>query len=180
VSGFRIQPYEVQPAAYHEYEALWPKVAALLIEAIEAQDARIRAEHIGSTSVPGCGGKGVIDLIVTFARGDLEIAKAALARLGFHAQGGRDPFPESRPMREGSVAVFEKIFRIHAHVIARGGEEHHRLVAFRDALRASEALRLEYESDKKRILASGVTDSLDYCNAKSDFITSALAEIAKS
>ena len=180
MSTIRIQPYEVHPAAFLAYDERWQRVAAILIDAIESQDARLRAEHIGSTSVPECGGKGVIDLIVTYANGDLDVAKAALAKLGFHAQGGRDPFPESRPMREGSVTTLGSTFRIHAHVIERDGEEHRRLVGFRDALRSDASLRRAYEADKQRILAAGTTDSLDYCNAKSEFITSALSAIAKS
>src|SRR5271165_1826369 len=94
MSSVRIQPYQAQPARFHAYDPRYPEVAALLIEAIESQDRRLRVEHIGSTSVPECGGKGVLDLIVTYAEGDLEIAKSALSKLGFHAQGGRDPFAE--------------------------------------------------------------------------------------
>jgi GrpB-like predicted nucleotidyltransferase (UPF0157 family) len=180
MSTVRIQPYEIKPAAFLVYDERWPRVAAILIEAIESQDSRLRAEHIGSTSVPECGGKGVIDLIVTYADGDLEVAKAALAKLGFQPQHGRDPFPESRPMREGSVTALGSTFRIHAHVIERDGEEHRQLVAFRDALRGDPSLRHAYETDKQRILASGVTDSLDYCYAKGEFITSTLSVIAKS
>jgi GrpB-like predicted nucleotidyltransferase (UPF0157 family) len=179
VNALRIQPYAPGPAAFRAYDSRWPQVAALLIEAIESQDARLSAEHIGSTSVPECGGKGVIDLIVTYREGDLEAAKFALAALGFHPQHGRDPFPETRPMREGSVTALGATFRIHAHVIVRDGEEHRGLIAFRDALRNDRDLRVAYESEKQRILAAGVTDSLDYCYAKGEFITSTLAAISK-
>ncbi|HMD50472.1 MAG TPA: GrpB family protein [Bryobacteraceae bacterium] len=180
MSSVRIQPYQAQPARFHAYDPRYPEVAALLIEAIESQDRRLRVEHIGSTSVPECGGKGVLDLIVTYAEGDLEIAKSALSKLGFHAQGGRDPFAESRPMREGSVTALGSNFRIHAHVIVRDGEEHQRLAGFRDALRNDARLRLAYEADKKRILDAGIDDTLDYCNAKTEFIASTLAAIARS
>jgi len=179
VNALRIQPYEPGPAAFRVYDSRWPQVAALLIEAIESQDVRLRAEHIGSTSVPECGGKGVIDLIVTYDGGDLEVAKSALAKLGFHPQHGREPFPETRPMREGSVEALGTIFRIHAHVIVRDGDEHRGLIAFRDALRSDQELRMAYESEKQRILRAGVTDSLDYCHAKGEFIASTLAAISK-
>ncbi len=179
MNPLRIQPYEPGPAAFRAYDSRWPQVAALLIEAIESQDARLDAEHIGSTSVPECGGKGVIDLIVTYLEGDLEVAKSALAKLGFHPQHGREPFPETRPMREGSVTTLGATFRVHAQVIVRNGEEHRGLLAFRDALRSDRKLRLAYESEKQRILAAGVTDSLDYCNAKGEFITSTLGAIPK-
>ena len=178
MSAIRIERYEAQPASFREYDSRWAEVAALLIEAIEAQDERVRVEHIGSTSVPGLGGKGVIDLAVTYVGGDLEAAKAALAALGFQPQGGRDPFPESRPMREASVTALGLKLNVHAHVIAREGDEHRQLLGFRDRLRRDADLRGAYEADKQRILASGVTDSLEYCYAKEAFIQSALSAIA--
>lgn len=179
MSALRIQRYEVQPAAFHDYDPRWAEVARLLASAIENEEPRLRVDHIGSTSVPQCRGKGVIDLAVTYLDGDLEAAKAALDALGFQRQHGRDPFPETRPMREGSVAILGSTFNVHAHVIVRDGEEHRQLLGFRDALRRDPALRRAYESEKARIIAGGTTDSLEYCYAKGHFITRALETIGK-
>jgi GrpB-like predicted nucleotidyltransferase (UPF0157 family) len=179
MTALRIHPYEAGPAAFHVYDPRWPQAAALLIESIERQEARLRADHIGSTSVPECGGKGVIDLAVTYLTGDLEIAKSALAALGFQPQTGGDPFPETRPMREANVSAFGSRFNVHAHVIVRHGEEHGTLLAFRDALRRDAELRLGYEAEKQRILAAGITDRLQYCNAKGEFITATLATLPR-
>jgi GrpB-like predicted nucleotidyltransferase (UPF0157 family) len=41
---------------------------------------------VGSTSVPGCAGKGVIDLMVVYPPGHLDDTKAVLADLGFQRQ----------------------------------------------------------------------------------------------
>ena len=175
----RVEPYTPQPAAFRAYDPRWADVAALLIDAIERRERSLHVEHIGSTSVPECCGKGVIDLAVTYTEGDLEIAKAALDGLGFQRQHGRDPFPEIRPMREGSVTALGSTFNIHAHVIVRDGEEHRQLCGFRDALRRDPALRRAYESEKQRIIEGGTTDSLEYCYAKGGFITRALETIGK-
>jgi GrpB-like predicted nucleotidyltransferase (UPF0157 family) len=180
MSALRIQTYDRQPAAFRAYDARWAEVAALLIQAIENREPRVRVDHIGSTSVPECRGKGVIDLAVTYHEGDLEFAKAVLDGLGFQRQHGRDPFPETRPMREGSVTALGSTFNIHAHVIVRDGEEHRQLCGFRDALRRDPVLRRAYESEKQRIIEGGTTDSLEYCYAKGDFITRTLETIAKS
>lgn len=179
MSAFRIQSYERQPAAFRDYDPRWAEAAALLIQAIENQEPRLRVDHIGSTSVPECRGKGVIDLAVTYRDGDLEIAKAALDGLGFQRQHGRDPWPETRPMREGSVSAAGSAFNVHAHVILRDGDEHRQLLGFRDALRRDPALRRAYEADKERIINGGTTDSLEYCNAKGEFITRTLETIGK-
>ena len=59
------------------------------------------------------------DLAITYAEGGLENARATLDALGFQRQGGRDPWPESRPMRVASITALGATFQIHAHVIPR-------------------------------------------------------------
>jgi GrpB-like predicted nucleotidyltransferase (UPF0157 family) len=173
VSTIEIHTYQSRPAVYAPSDDRARQVARLLADAIEHQDPRLKVDHIGSTSVPGCSGKGIIDLAVTYAAGGLEHAKQALDALGFQRQPGREPFPESRPMRVADVSGFG----VHAHVIERDSAEHRQLIAFRDALRADPDLRAAYESQKERILESSITDSLDYCKAKGNFIVATLARI---
>jgi GrpB-like predicted nucleotidyltransferase (UPF0157 family) len=96
---FGVGKYERDAATFADYGHRAPKVAQLLIDAIQQRDPRIVVDHIGS-AVPGCRGKGVIDLAVTYNAGDLESAKAAVDALGFQKQTGREPWPETRPWRE--------------------------------------------------------------------------------
>lgn len=173
-----IQKYETLDAVYHAYDPRAAEIAALLKSEIEQRQPHLHVDHIGSTAVPECSGKGIVDLAVTYSAGDLEIAKSALDALGFQRQTGRDPFPETRPMRVGAVATLGDVFQVHAHVIEREGDEHRALLGFRNCLRRDPNLRRAYESEKQRILAGGLTDSLDYCNAKSAFITTAVESIA--
>ena len=101
-------------------------------------------------------------------------ARAVLDELGFQKQGGPEPFPEDRPMRVGCVEQDGCPFRIHAHVVSLGSEEHNELVWFRDSLRRDPALRERYEARKQAILAVGIQDSLEYCKAKGGFISDLL------
>jgi GrpB-like predicted nucleotidyltransferase (UPF0157 family) len=174
---FEIGKYESAAASFADYDPRAPKIAQLLLDAIEQRDPRLAVEHIGSTAVPGCRGKGVIDLAVTYTAGDLEPAKQALDTLGFQKQTGRDPWPETRPMRVASVFALGGSFQIHAHVIERDGAEHRELIAFRDALRHDAELLNAYERTKEQILARGITDSLDYSNAKHSFITGIVSRL---
>jgi GrpB-like predicted nucleotidyltransferase (UPF0157 family) len=75
--------YEETPAIFAEYDPRAPQIAQVLKDTIEAREPRVIVDHIGSTAVARCRGKGVIDLAVTYAAGDLELAKAALDALGF-------------------------------------------------------------------------------------------------
>jgi len=172
----RILLYVSTAAEFRAYDAKAAGVAASVCDAIQRIAPQLRVEHVGSTSVPGCGGKGIVDLAVLYPVGHLARARAVLDELGFQKQDGPEPFPESRPMRVGCVEHDGQSFRIHVHVIALGSEEHQELVWFREALRANSELRRGYQERKRAILASGITDSLQYCKAKGTFIQDALKE----
>jgi GrpB-like predicted nucleotidyltransferase (UPF0157 family) len=162
------------PAEFHTYDPKAAEVARLLERAIRRVEPTLQVEHIGSTSVPGCGGQGIVDLAVLYPAGLLARARTVLDGLGFQRQGGPEPFPEDRPMRVGCVEHKGRSFRIHAHVIALGSVEHGELVWFRETLRRDPALRQRYEERKQAILEAGIRDSIEYSKAKGKFVTDAL------
>ena len=178
MTPFEVGQYRHGSATFADYDPRAPQIALLLAQAIEERQPRVAVEHIGSTAVPGCRGKGVVDLAVTYREGDLEPARAALDALGFQRQTGRDPWPETRPMRVAGIAALGGSFQVHAHVIERDSPEHRELIALRDALRRDPQLRQAYEKAKEKIVGGGITDSLDYSNAKHDFITAMLASLS--
>jgi GrpB-like predicted nucleotidyltransferase (UPF0157 family) len=157
----------------HNSESL--RVAKSVIGAIEAADWGLQVEHIGSTAVPGCWGKGIIDLLVTYAPGRLDSARETLDRMGFQRQQGPEAFPESRPMRVGSMEHFGRLYCLHAHVVEAGSEEARKLVQFRDLVRQDLDLRRAYDAEKRAILARGVTMGSEYSDAKGAFIRAALS-----
>jgi GrpB-like predicted nucleotidyltransferase (UPF0157 family) len=134
-------------------------------------------EHVGSTSVPGCAGKGVVDLMLVYPDGQLAAARDLLDALGFQRQTGRDPFPQDRPKWQGSLRHDGSAFNLHVHVLAASSPEVQQLRGFRDRLRADAALRAAYVAAKRAILADGCTDPLDYCYRKGEFITRAVEGI---
>jgi len=171
----QIRTYCVRPAAYQEYDPALASVAQSVIDLIRRQDDRLAVEHIGSSAVPGCGGKGYIDLLLTYPPGLLDAAKHALEALGFQRQQFGVPFPEDRPMRVGAVEDGGREFPVHVHVIADSSTEATDLLRFRDRLRADETLRLAYAAEKRRIIGTGVTESPNYALAKTDFIRKVLS-----
>lgn len=170
----QILRYRSAPAEFLLHDPAAREIARLLAIHIRIVEPALVVEHIGSTSIPGCGGKGVIDLAVLYSDGRLDRAKAVLEELGFQPQLGREVFPENRPMRVGSVEHESRSFRIHAHVIASESEECRELVQFREVLRANPDTRRRYEEVKRAILARGITDPVDYCHDKTVFITEVL------
>jgi GrpB-like predicted nucleotidyltransferase (UPF0157 family) len=172
-----ILPYSSLPAEFRDYDPEAVEVVRLLKDAIESADSQLRVDHIGSTSIPGCGGKGVIDLAILYPEGHLARARTTLDKLGFQKQSGPEPFPEDRPMRVGCLEHKGRRFQIHAHVIAVDSQEYGELVWFRDRLRCDSSFRQRYEERKRAILANSIRDSLEYCHAKGEFITDALKQL---
>jgi len=172
--SFVIEPYVNAPARYQEYDPIAPRVATLIAARIAEIEPKLAVEHVGSTAVPGCAGKGIVDLAVLYEDGGLDKAKQVLDTLGFQRQTTRDPFPEDRPMRVGAISYAGRIYQLHAHVIREDSSEIIKLRGFRDRLRADPELREAYESTKRQIIAAGVTDSVAYCEAKGSFIRQVL------
>src|SRR6266478_3619333 len=135
-----IGTYGERQAVCQDYDPRTAEVAKRVATIIQSNLPGIIVEHIGSTSVPGCAGKGVVDLMLLYPEGQLAAAKEALDALGFQRQTSRDPFPEERPMRVGSYVHEGKTYFLHVHVIAATSPEAEELRSFRARLRADSRL----------------------------------------
>jgi len=169
----RVLPYVSSPAEFRPYDPAVEEIVQMVADNIHKIERRLQVEHIGSTSVPGCSGKGIVDLAILYPDGFLATAREVLDELGFQKQDGPDPFPENRPMRVGCVEHNGSRYGIHAHILALDCQEYHELVWFRDRLRCDPSLRERYEGRKQAIIAAGIDESLEYCNAKRGFIADA-------
>src|SRR5579862_1348077 len=70
-----IGTYEDAPAQCHEYDPRSVLVSQAVATAIVGRAPALSVEHVGSTAVPGCDGKGIVDLLVLYPPGALEMAK---------------------------------------------------------------------------------------------------------
>jgi GrpB-like predicted nucleotidyltransferase (UPF0157 family) len=163
------------PATCEDYDPRAAEVARRVIALVRAHLPEVSVEHIGSTSVPGCAGKGYVDLMAVYHDADeLAAIKAALENLGFQRQRSRDPWPEDRPMRIGTLVHDGTTFLLHFHVISADSPEVAWQRAFREGLRADPALVAAYVARKRAVIAAGVIDGVDYSIAKGDFIEGVL------
>ncbi|MGH8798757.1 MAG: GrpB family protein [Casimicrobiaceae bacterium] len=170
-----ILPYAILPPVYVEYDANAPDVAARVIALVGSAAPWARSDHIGSTAIPGCAGKGIIDLVALYPDGRLAAMRDAIDALGFQLQRSGHAFPDDRPMRVGAIEHRDHIYRLHMHVVAADSDEARSLYRFRDVLRADSPLRDAYQAKKRAILQSGVNSSSDYTQAKGDFISAVLS-----
>jgi 5-(carboxyamino)imidazole ribonucleotide synthase len=164
-----IGPYERLSAEVHEWDPRTVDVAARVAELVRERRPDLVVEHIGSTSVPGLPGKGIVDLSIEAEPDDIPGIVALLYELGFAPQPGPDPWPPTRPMPVGSMELDGAQYRIHLHVQPHGGD-FARDIAFRDALRNDPELRRQYEDLKRGITDAGPVEGLRYTHSKTAWI----------
>ena len=164
--------------AFRPSDARCPAVARRVAELVRGRLPWARVEHVGSTAVPGCPGKGVVDLMLPYAPGDLVAVRAAVEALGFRLHLGCDPFPPERPVFVGTLEHDGEPFRLHLHVVPAGDPEVAAQRRFREALRADPALVAAYAERKRAALAAGVTDGTVYNRGKAAFIRSVVGDEA--
>lgn len=171
-SSLPIGPYERRHAAVRPWDPRALDVAARVIALIEGARPDLHVEHIGSTSVQGLAGKGIVDLGTEADPAEIPEITTAMYALGFGPQPGPDPWPPTRPMHVGSVMEGGVEYRIHFHVHPRGTGDLAKDLRFRDALRADPALVEGYARVKQEIVdrAGGPLDGVIYQAEKGGWI----------
>ena len=130
-------------------------------------DLAIRAEHVGSTAVPGLAAKPIIDLQLSVDRMEpRDRYVGPLQGLGYRFV----PAPES-PDRYFFAKPPERPRTHHLHVCAAGSEVEFRHIAVRDFLRAHADQAASYAAIKRELVARNPQDRLAYIDGKDGYVT---------
>jgi GrpB-like predicted nucleotidyltransferase (UPF0157 family) len=155
------EPVEIVP-----YDPDWPGQYArwreLLTRALGP--AALRAEHVGSTSIPGLAAKPVIDVQISVA----DVADEAsylppLDAVGLQLRSTDEVHRFLRPYPPHPRAV-------HVHVCGTGSEWEHDHLLFRDYVRAHPAARDAYAEAKLAAARTWADDRWAYTEAKTGII----------
>lgn len=161
--GDRWSPNEVELVPWNER---WPGEFAREAEVVRGVVGAIVVEHIGSTAVPGCMGKPVIDIIAVVDRVLPEMAER-LAELGYVFRR-ETADPNHLFVGRGEPRIF------HVHVLT-GDHPYRRItVLLRDYLRAHPEAVRSYGELKRRALAIN-RDGFEYYKNKSEGVAALLA-----
>lgn len=112
----------------------------------------LKIEHIGSTSIPDLGGKGIIDIAIAAKKQDMENASKALQELGYEfrpsfSTADRFYFVIDLPdLEEGKR-------RYHVHLTYPDSLDWKGFIEFRDYLRTHPEAAQEYAEIKKQAAA---------------------------
>ncbi len=144
------------------FEKLKSKLSEILFE------VPVRIEHVGSTSIPFCGAKPIIDIDIIYAEDvDFIAIKVGLEKNGYYHNGdqgitGREVFK-----RNGKIYsyVFDTITH-HLYVFKSNNFELSRHLHFRDYLKQNEMARNFYEKLKREIALETNNDKKRYAELK--------------
>jgi len=164
--------------AYEPYDPIYPSLfeqekAALL----KLNLRKPHIYHIGSTSIPGVGGKGVIDILITVDSSILaETSKQLIkAQYEFRESGG----DQNRLFHQKEVNGR----RYHVHLSPCNAESAIKAVAFRDYLRTDQQLAQSYSDIKmkaaKQALKQDTKDAMKqiYAETKAPVIEQILEKV---
>lgn len=163
-----IVPYEVNWSA--EYEAERDKLLQLFPTTFSA------IEHVGSTAVTGMAAKPIIDILAVVP--SMEVADKVMTRLtqcgylfsaDFNAQLG-----DSRWLMKHANGRRTH----HLHLVLPGSKHWLDKIRFRDLLRADPSWARKYVALKKDLAQKHSADREAYTEAKTDFVSDALASLA--
>lgn len=157
-----------------DYDPAWPLRFEREAERIRAAlgGRALRAEHIGSTAVPGLAAKPIIDiLLVVPDSADEDAYLPALEAAGYELRVREPDFFEHRMFRTPQRDV-------HVHVLSPGCPEIERYLLLRDHLRADAAERALYERTKRELAARAWPTMQHYAEAKTEVVEGIIARAA--
>ena len=122
-------------------------------------------EHVGSTAIPGLGGKGIIDIAIAVKKEEMDSAIKKLQSLGYEY---RPTF--STPDRAYFIIYLpdpeEETRRYHIHLSYPESNDWKDLIGFRDYLREHPEEVLEYTEMKKKAALETDQDGTKYRKLK--------------
>lgn len=158
------------PVIIVDYDPEWS--ARYAVERARILDAAgehlVAIAHVGSTSVPGLSAKPVVDIMLAVRRmGDARACIAPLEALGYEYRPETEAsFPQRRFFRKFQAGTRT----YHLHVVELTSDFWHRLILFRDYLRAHPETAAEYSRLKRELAAQHSEDRGAYTDAKTVYI----------
>ncbi len=144
-------------------------------DVISKRIKNIEIHHIGSTSVSGLGGKGIVDIMIGIKKWkELKDIVKKLRAIGFRhihpKEGGRVFLSKVGPTKLGGV---------HIHIVIKDRKPYKNLLAFRDYLRKNKnEIRNFFKLKQKWVDESG-EDRIKYGKLKGKYVKEILKKLNK-
>ena len=152
---------------FDEYDPTYPQAFGRLAELVQALVGPTRVEHVGSTAVPGLGGRRVIDAVIV-ADPALHASIADQLRASGLFQDAA--FAWLEPTVTTSIALRGKPYAVLLYVLDKQNVVLRGWLTTRDYLRAHPEEAARYEAIKRQILAGKHTAPWDCQKEKTPYL----------
>ncbi|MFH1840090.1 MAG: GrpB family protein [Nanoarchaeota archaeon] len=134
---------------FKKYSSRFPKLFTrekTKLKKFLPKNAKIK--HIGSTAVPGLGGKGIIDVFISVNKKEIKKTKENLGKHGYKLKptGGS----KQRKFFEKDYTYNKKTRRVHIHLTFHDSQEFKKAINFVKYLRNNPKITKEYAKIKKQ------------------------------
>ncbi len=127
----------------------------------------LEIEHVGSTAVPGLGGKDIIDMAISSEKKDLVLLKLKELGYGFYPEFSTESrlfFKTDRPDPEETMRTY------HIHLMSSQSEELKDMLFFREYLKSNPEEARIYADIKKRASTEAHENGMLYRKLKEPFM----------
>ncbi len=164
--GIPVQIYMIRKVVVSQYSLEWPTVFEEIKEQLKKVSHGIKIEfsHIGSTSIPGCSAKPIIDILgTTLDVLEIDAFNQAMSSIGFKAFG-------EYGMKQKRFFQKREGFPANLHIFEETDPEVKRHLRFCAYLRSHPEKTEEYSLLKKRLAKQFPHDIQKYILGKEKFI----------
>lgn len=154
---------------FRRYSKIYPKLFEKEKKKIEKSLGKnLKIEHVGSTSIPGLGGKGIIDIAIKTPRNKANQFMKKLEKLGYESNSAH-PRDNRRVFLQKRIRYCGKERRIHIH-LTLNNDFWNSFIVFRDYLRVHKKDMLKYAKIKKKAAKISNQDREKYHSCKKGVI----------
>lgn len=158
---------------YEPYDKELPKIFEEIKALILQELPDVSVKHIGSSSIPGIGGRNVLDIAIPSSEEKHKAITTKLKQLGFE----NSPFPHYLPLLVATTTWNEKKYFILLYVLSKENPTFKDWLAFRNHMRQNPVDAKAYDEVKKKAIKEGNTEGDSYQKAKSPFLKTMLEKI---
>ena len=151
---------------YVEYDPAYPQVFAHVTQTIHSVLPGANIEHVGSTSVPGLGGRGTLDCVLLSEARDHAAIVPALRQVGF----AEFPYGAAQPALTSRVHLFGRNYEVLLYLLPPSHEYVRGWLSFRTFMRSHPEEVEQYAAIKKGAIADGKTQPWSYQQAKTPYL----------
>ena len=133
---------------------------------------KAKIEHIGSTAVPGLGGKGILDIVVSVSKSKFTKSKEKLEKGGYEFRE-KASYPERLFFRI-DYPYRRRERRVHIHLTTFNSQDWKGMIGFRNYLLKHPATVRRYAEIKKEAVRKARGNGKKYRKYKEKFIKGVL------